>query len=184
MCWSVLQGIAGHLTLSVSVTPLARLSLLNPTVSMMSCHTCQTLYNQVAWNNELYAVFVSVPFLLWWLCKCAELCITLACYIILSFQLFSQNLSTAQTGLPMLEGLSLLIDSLGPGILVHATARGDINTIQTFLQRHPDQVNTLPCSNCHCYTLSLSLCWIWVLPILMVLHAWLIISTILLVSME
>ena len=60
--------------------------------------------------------------------------------IMMSFRWFCQNSSTAQTGLPMLEGLSLLIDTLGPGILVHATARGDINTIQTFLQRHPDQV--------------------------------------------
>jgi ankyrin repeat protein len=51
--------------------------------------------------------------------------------------------SDSNIALPLLGGLSLLLDSLGPSILIHAAARGDISTVQTFLERNPHQVNTV-----------------------------------------
>lgn len=41
-----------------------------------------------------------------------------------------------------LSGLGVLADSLGPGILVHATSNGDIATVQAYLDKNPHQVCT------------------------------------------
>lgn len=37
-------------------------------------------------------------------------------------------------------GLGLLLDSLGPSILVHATSNGDIDTVKIFLEKNSHQV--------------------------------------------
>ena len=37
-------------------------------------------------------------------------------------------------------GLSLLLDSIGPGVLLHATSQGDIASVQEILEKHPHQV--------------------------------------------
>lgn len=39
-----------------------------------------------------------------------------------------------------LSGLSMFVDSLGPGILVHATSNGDTAAVQAYLDKNPDQV--------------------------------------------